>query len=68
LLGLSIVKANQLVGVAARKVFNAAPRNHFIRRWRSETNIMLAYRGGEGVLKTTKTFTGRFGQRLNRRL
>ena len=42
LLGLShLLKANQLVGGAARKVFDAAPRNHFIRKWRSEDDYYV---------------------------
>jgi 5-methylcytosine-specific restriction protein A len=42
LLGLShLLKANQLVGGAARKVFDAAPLNHFIRKWRSEDDYYV---------------------------
>jgi predicted HNH restriction endonuclease len=42
LLGLShLLKANQLVGGAARKVFDAAPRNHCIRKWRSEDDYYV---------------------------
>ena len=42
LLGLSdLLEANQLVGGAARKVLNAAPRNHFIRKWCSEDDYYV---------------------------
>ena len=57
LLGLShFLKANQLVGGAARKVFDAAPRNPFIRKWRSEDDYGVGVIAAERRFKNDKNF------------
>jgi len=45
-----LARKSRLVGRAARKVFDAAPRNPFIRKWRSEDDY------GVGVIAAGRRF------------